>query len=92
MRNKKEDLRNWTSIFREANDKISVMRVVLLLWMLTVCLMWGGMSIYDKKLDELPSTIVHITITLSAAKVTHRIAEGNWEDVIKKLIDAIKKR
>ena len=68
------------------------MRVVLLMWVTIVCLMWAGISIHDKKLNDLPPTIVHITITLSAAKVTHRVAEGNWENVIKKLIDAFKKR
>jgi hypothetical protein len=79
-------------MFREANHQLSVMRVAFLLWIFTVCLCWAGMSIYDKKLDELPATIVHITITLSAAKVSHRVAEGNWESVIKKVIDAFKKR
>jgi len=68
------------------------MRLVLLMWITTVCLMWAGMSIYDKKLNDLPPTIVHITITLSAAKVTHRVAEGNWENIIKKIVDAFKKQ
>jgi hypothetical protein len=81
----------FSSMFREANNQFSVVQVAFLLWIITVALCWSGISIYDKKLDDLPPTIVHLTIALGATKVTHRIAEGNWEEIIKKVISAIKR-
>ena len=83
----------WTSIIRSSqNDKISSVRVAFLLWMVTLCLVWGILSFKDSKMYDLPSTVVHITLALGATKVTHRLAEGNTDKIISAITDIIKSR
>lgn len=68
------------------------MEVGFLLWMIVLCTSYATMSICNKNLPEIPSSVVHLTLALGATKVTHRIAEGNWEKTIEKIIDTFKKK
>jgi len=81
----------WTSIIRSSqNDKISSIRVTFLLWMVTLCLVWGILSFKDGKIYDLPTSIVHITLAMGATKVTHRVAEGNLDKIIDALTEILK--
>lgn len=82
----------WHSIFRNSQNKVSAMEVGFLLWMLVVCTSYATMAITSRTLPEIPASVVHLTLALGATKVTHRIAEGNWEKTIEKVIDAVKKK
>ena len=52
----------------------------------------GAISIKDGKLADLPATVVHITLTLGATKVTHRVVEGNADKLIAAITDILKSR
>jgi hypothetical protein len=82
----------WASLFTGVDGKLAVVTIGFLLWMTAVTLCWAGQSLYDHKLAELPTTVVHLTLALGATKVTHRIAEGNWEKVIENIISIFKKK
>ena len=86
-------MNRWSSIIRSSqNDKISSVRVAFLVWMLTMSVIWGAISIKDGKLADLPATVVHITLTLGATKVTHRVVEGNADKLIAAITDILKSR
>ena len=79
-------------LFTGADGKLAVVTLGFLIWMLSVTFCWVGQSVYEHKLVELPSTLVHLTLALGATKVTHRIAEGNWEKIIGNVISIFKKK
>lgn len=68
------------------------MEIGFLLWMFVLCTSYATMAVHTKNLPEIPASVVHLTLALGATKVTHRIAEGNWEKTIEKIIDTIKKK
>ena len=80
------------ALFTGVDGKLAVVTLGFLIWMLAVTFCWAGQSIYEHKLVELPATVVHLTLALGATKVTHRIAEGNWEKIIGKVIEYFKKK
>jgi hypothetical protein len=85
-------MKRWGSICRGPDDKVSAVRVAFLIWMISLSVSWCAMCIHDGKLADIPPTVVHLTLALGATKVTHRIAEGNWEKVIAKALDLFKQR
>lgn len=68
------------------------MEVAFLLWMTVLCVSYGSMALYTKSLPDIPVSVVHLTLALGATKVTHKIAEGNWEKTIEKILDTFKKK
>lgn len=68
------------------------MEVGFLLWMIVLCGSYATMAVFTKTLPEIPTSVVHLTLALGATKVTHRIAEGNWEKTIEKILDSFKKK
>jgi len=83
----------WTSILRSSEGgKISAVRVAFLLWMVTMCLVWGILSFKSDKMMDIPQTVVSITMAMGATKVTHRIAESNMDKIIDALTEIVKRR
>jgi len=82
----------WHSIFRNSQNKVSAMEVGFLLWMLVISISYSSMALTTKSLPDIPMSVVHLTLALGATKVTHRIAEGNWEKTIEKIVDSFKKK
>ena len=83
----------WTSIIRSSyNDKISSVRVAFLLWMVTLCLVWGVLSFNGNKMYDLQTSVIHITLALGATKVTHRVAEGNFDKIVDAITEILKSR
>lgn len=82
----------WKSLFTGADGKMAVVGVAFLIWTTAVTVGWIVTSLKNGKLDDLPPTVVHLTLALGATKVTHRLAEGNWEKVISQIIDLFNKR
>lgn len=76
----------WYHHFITQEGKVAVVSLGFLIWIVAVSLGWVVASITgvykDGKLSELPETVVSLTLTLAATKVTHRIAEANWEKVL----------
>ena len=82
----------WRSALQGRSGKMSSMRMAFLLWMIALSVSWMVISLYHFQLTEIPSTVVQLTLALGATKVTHRVAEGNWEEIIKKIIEWLKNR
>lgn len=82
----------WRPMIVGKDNKLAVVTISFILWMTAVTGCWVHQSFHDGKLAELPSTVVHLTLALGATKVTHRIAEGNWEKVIMSIVDYFKKK
>ncbi len=75
-----------------SDNKLAVISLSFLIWMMSVTACWIGQTIHDKKMAELPPTVVHLTLALGSVKVGHRIAEGKWETIITKLFNRKKKK
>ena len=87
--------RKWYHHFITQEGKVAVVSLGFLIWIVAVSLGWVVASIVevwkDGKLAELPATVVHLTLALGATKVTHRIAEANWEKVLGQFFSLFKK-
>lgn len=83
---------HWKFLFVGKDNKLAVVTLSFIIWMLAVTGCWVHQSLHDGKLADLPPTIVHLTLALGATKVTHRVAEGNWEKILTSLIDCFKKK
>lgn len=86
------DYKKWHSIFRNSSGKVSAMEIGFLLWMISLCISWVAMNLASHSLAEIPSSAVHLTLALGATKVTHRLAENNWEKIIAQIIHFFKNR
>lgn len=82
----------WNSAFCGKEGKVSAVRVAFLLWMFMFSLCWGVMCISQNKLADIPPTVVHITLALGATKVSHRVAEGEWDKVIEVVAKSFAKK
>jgi len=82
----------WHSVFRSSCGKVSGMEIGFLLWLICVCISWTTMCLTTHTLAEVPSTVVHLTLALGATKVTHRLAENNWEKTIGKILSYLKSK
>jgi hypothetical protein len=82
----------WHSIFRNSQNKFCAVEVGFFLWMLFLIFSLSFLTIYLMKIPDVPSSIVHITIALSGVKITHKLAEGKWAEIIKKFLDFFKKK
>lgn len=87
--------RKWYHYFITEDKKVAVVSLGFLVWIIAVSLGWVVASVAgvwkDGKLAELPATVVHLTLALGATKVTHRIAEANWEKVLGQFFSLFKK-
>jgi hypothetical protein len=63
------------SITSESNGKGSALRIALLIWTIIIGLGWGYVSFQEKKLAEIPDTVVTIYIGLAATKTVQRFGE-----------------
>lgn len=85
----------WYHYFITQEGKVAVVSLGFLFWITAVSLGWTIASIKgvftDGKLVELPATVISLTVTLGATKVTHRIAESNWEKVLGQFFSLFKK-
>lgn len=86
------DYKKWHSMFRNSAGKVSAMEIGFLLWMISLCVSWVTMNLATHSLADIPSSIVHLTLALGATKVTHRLAENNWEKIITQIIHYFKNR
>lgn len=68
------------------------METGFILWMVVVSLSYLGMVFHSKTMPEMPSSVVHFTLALGATKVTHQVAEGNWDKIIAKIVDFFKRK
>lgn len=82
----------WHSVFRSSCGKVSGMEIGFLLWLLCVCIAWTTMCLTTHTLAEIPSTVVNLTLALGATKVTHRLAENDWESITTKIIAFVKEK
>lgn len=60
---------------REDNGNFSATRLGFLSWVLGVLLIWGGASVHDKKLAEVPQSVQILIGVLMAGKVTQKFTE-----------------
>lgn len=82
----------WQSLFKNSAGKVSAMEIGFLLWLISLCICWVAMNLKTHSLSEIPATVVHLTLALGATKVTHRLAENNWEKIIVQIIHFLKNR
>lgn len=82
----------WHSVFKSSCGKVSGMEIGFLLWLICVCISWTTMCLTTHSLAEIPETVVNLTLALGATKVTHRLAENNWESIITKIITFFKEK
>lgn len=79
----------WYHFFITDDEKVAVVTIGFLLWMIALTTCWTYLTIRHEKLEDLPRAVVHLTIALGATKVTHKLAEQDWSKVAEKLIDCI---
>jgi hypothetical protein len=77
------------SIFADNKDKLSAVRVAFIIWIISVCLVWGSVSLYQGRLEDLPLTIFRLTWVMYVTKVTNTVIDWNWERIIRDTVGAI---